>query len=74
MKIKDNLSHIVDNTVPADAKTPLCTSTSAGTVLTYPQTSNIRDTKSQKLNISRLVLQLSLPNPLKPGVKSRMKM
>ena len=27
-----------------------------------------------KKNVSYLVLQLSLPNPLKPGVKSRMKM
>ena len=26
------------------------------------------------LNVSRLVLQLSLPNPMKLGVKSRMKM
>ena len=26
--------------------------------------------KSQNLKVSRLVLQLSLPNPLKPGVKS----
>ena len=33
------------------------------------QTSNISHTKSQKLNVSCLVLQLSLPNPLKPGVK-----
>ena len=32
----------------------------------YRQTSNIRRTKSQNLNISRLVLQSSLPNPLKP--------
>ena len=40
----------------------------------YSQTFNIRCTKSQNLNVSRLVLQLSLPNPLKPGVKSRMKM
>ena len=31
-------------------------------------------TKSQNLNDSRLVLQLSLRIPLKPGVKSRMKM
>ena len=31
-------------------------------------------TKSQNLDVSRLVLQLSLSNPLKPGVKSRMKM
>ena len=37
-------------------------------------TVNISRTKAQKLNDSRLVLQLSLPNPLKPGVKSRMKM
>ena len=40
----------------------------------YRQTSNISRTKSQNLNVSRLVLQLSLPNPLKPGIKSRMKM
>ena len=40
----------------------------------YRKVSNIRRTKSQKLNDSRLVFQLSLPNPLKPGVKSRMKM
>ena len=35
---------------------------------------NIRCAKSQNLNDSRLVLLLSLPNPLKPVVKSRMKM
>ena len=40
----------------------------------YRQVSNIRCTKSQNLNVSRLVVQLSLSNPLKPGVKSRMKM
>ena len=40
----------------------------------YRQTSNISCTKSLNLNVSCLVLQLSLPNPLKPGVKSRMKM
>ena len=38
------------------------------------QTSNIKSTKSQNLNVSRLVLEFILPNPLKPGVKSRMKM
>ena len=38
------------------------------------QTSDINHTKSQYWNVSRLILQLSLPNPLKPGVKSRMKM
>ena len=40
----------------------------------YRQVSNIRRTKSQHLKDSRTVLQLSLPNPLKPDVKSRMKM
>ena len=38
------------------------------------QTCNITCTKSKKLNLSHLVLQLVLPNPLKPGVKSKMKM
>ena len=37
--------------------------------VTYRKISNIRRTKSQNLNDSRLVLQLSLPNLLKPGVK-----
>ena len=40
----------------------------------YSKTSNIRRTKSQNLIASRLALQLSLPNPMKSGVKSRMKM
>ena len=40
----------------------------------YRQVSNIRRTKSQHLKDSRTVLWLSLPNPLKPDVKSRMKM
>ena len=40
----------------------------------YRKISNIRRTKSPNLNVSRLVFQLSLPNPSKPGVKSRMKM
>ena len=48
-------------------------------LVTHPNTacreiSNIRGTKTLELNDSRLVVQLSLPNPLKPGVKSRMKM
>ena len=38
----------------------------------YHNISNIRCPKSQNLNVSCLVLQLSLPNPLKQGVKSRM--
>ena len=40
----------------------------------YRQISYISRTKSQNLNVSRLVLQFSLHNQLKPGVKSRMKM
>ena len=40
----------------------------------YRQISNISHTKSQTLHVSHLVLQLSLPNPLKPGIKSKMKM
>ena len=42
--------------------------------LNYRQISNIRPIKSQNLDVSCLVLLLSLPNPLKPDVKSRMKM
>ena len=40
----------------------------------YRKISNIRRTKSPNLNVSRLVLQLPLPNPMKLGFKSRMKM
>ena len=47
---------------------------SCGSVCYCRQTSNIRRTKLRNLNVSRLVLQLSLSNPLKPGFKSRMKM
>ena len=39
-----------------------------------PKISNIRCIKSQNFNDSRHILQLSLPNLLKPGVKLRMKM
>ena len=42
--------------------------------LAYRKTSGINRTKSKNLNVSNLVLQLSLLNPLKSGVKSRMKM
>ena len=44
------------------------------TVINYRKISNITRTKSQNLNDSHLVLELFLPNPLKLGVKSRMKM
>ena len=40
----------------------------------YRKTSSISRTKSQNLNISCLLLQWSLHDPLKPGVKLRMKM
>ena len=40
----------------------------------YRKISNIRRTKSPILDVSRLVVKLSSPNPMKPGVKSRMKM
>ena len=40
----------------------------------YCQVSSIRRTKSQHLKDPRTVLWLSLSNPLKPDVKSRMKM
>ena len=39
----------------------------------YRRVSNIRRTESQHLKDSHTVLRLSLPNPLKPDVKSRMK-
>ena len=43
-------------------------------LLYYRKVSNIRRTKYKNLNDSRLVLQLYVPNPLKPSVKSIMKM
>ena len=45
-----------------------------GVLLSYRKISNIRRTKSPNLDVSRIVVQLSSPNPMKPGVKSRMKM
>ena len=40
----------------------------------WGKTSSISRAKSQNLNVSCLLLQWSLPNPLKPGVNLRMKM
>ena len=56
-----------------------CTSIYALFLVGYPlylyrETSSISRTKSQKLNASCILLQLSSLNPLKPGVKLRMKM
>ena len=41
---------------------------------TYRTIFNIKRTKSPNLDVSRLIVQLSSPNPMKLGVKSRMKM
>ena len=53
-----------------------CTITSMPIILSciYHKISNISHTKSKNLNVSRLGLQLSLRNKLKPSVKWRMKM
>ena len=40
----------------------------------YRKISDIRCTKSPNLIVSRLVMQLYVPNRMKPGVLSRMKM
>ena len=40
----------------------------------YRETSSINRTKFQNLDVSSLLLQWPLPNPLKPDVKLRMKM
>ena len=75
-------------TGPANALAPLAPSSatpSSGTMLTsqafpcfssldYREVSNISRTKSQHLKDSHTVLRLSLPNTLRPDVKSRMKM
>ena len=53
---------------------PMLTSYLACVNQQYHQVSNIRRTKSQNLKDSHTDLRLSLPNPLKPDVKSRMKM
>ena len=42
--------------------------------VTYRNIFYIRRTECQNWSDSRLVLQLSLPNLLKPGVQSKMKM
>ena len=43
-------------------------------MIIYRKTSSISRTKFQNLNVSCILLQLSSLNPLKPGVKLRMKM
>ena len=84
------MSNVVDSSTESDRKAAICQAAGMGKTttkrgfnsltpgksehFTYRKIFNIRHTKSQHLNVSRLVLQLSLPNPLKPGVMSRMKM
>ena len=46
----------------------------ADSTVTTRKIYNIRRTRSPNLNVTRLVLQLSLPNQLKPGFKSMKKM
>ena len=43
-------------------------------LMNYHKTSSINRTKSQSLNVSCILVQLSSRNPLKPDVKLRMKM
>ena len=54
-----------------DLKQLLAISTQQPASIDYRQISNIRDNESQYLNVSHFLLHLSLPNPMKPGVKSR---
>ena len=53
---------------------PIYTDTAYKCETFQSQFSNTRRTQSQNITVSRPVLLLSLPNPLKPGVKLRMKM
>ena len=64
-----SLSYMFDTTA-ADVLAMQGARTSTAMVKIY----RISSTKSQNLTVSYVVLQLSLPNPLKPGVKSSMKM
>ena len=63
--------HITYLTLPQ--RHPLNAHTPKQAHFLHRQTSNIRRIKSQNWNVSPVVLQLSLPNPLRPGVESRMK-
>ena len=71
---KDACSFCMVGTIAADSLAKHGTRVSVP--LDLPQTSIIRCNKSPNLNVSHLVLHLSLPvpNPLNPGVKLRMKM
>ena len=47
----------------------ICFQRTRNEILMYRKLSNTRRTKSKNLHDSRLVLHLSLPNLMKPGVK-----
>ena len=68
----DNYGKLQVNIVVADA--PADCLTICWILDVYCKISNISHTKSQNLNDYHHVLQLSLPNPLKPEVKLRIKM
>ena len=78
-RVNTDSTHPIDQSFPRDIGI-VCALNVSSTfplqvcIYCYRQTSNIDCTISQNLNVFLLVLQLALPNPLKPGVKSRMKM
>ena len=74
VRLSKILLALFDARVPLDHYIDILKTNRGARFATYRKISNIRRTISPNLNVSRLVLQLSLPNPMKPGVKSRMKM
>ena len=67
------ISDFIITTITADDLAPLAL-VPGHQQAQYRKISNIRCTQSQNLNDSCLIMQLPLPNPFKPGVKSRMNM
>ena len=61
-------------TVMIDQALHGCSDLSTSRIIAYRKTSSIRRTKSQNVNVYCFLLQWCLPNPLRPGVKLRMKM
>ena len=73
LQIVRDTQHNVHN-----SKLSTCTNVATGgerrIVINYRKTSSISRTKFQNSNVTCILLQLSSLNPLKPGVKFRMKM
>ena len=65
---ENDMLTFICNTLPADSLVK------CDPIITYCQFSNIRRTQSPNINVSHLIFQLPLPNPLKPHVKLRIKM